>query len=35
MVPPHLEGTTPESAVLLGATFVVAQTTGRPIEAKE
>jgi len=31
----HLEGTTPELAVLLGATVVVAQTTGHPIEAKE
>jgi len=31
----HLEGTTPESAVLLGTTVVVAQTTGRPVEAKE
>jgi len=31
----HLEGTTPESAVLLGATVVVAQTIGCPVEAKE
>ena len=31
----HLEGTTPESVVHLGTTVVVAQTTGRPIEANE
>ena len=31
----HLEGTTPELVVLLGTTVVVAQTTGRPVEAKE
>jgi len=31
----HLEWTTLESAVLLRAMVVVAQTTGRPVEAKE
>ena len=31
----HLDGTTPESVVLLGMKVVVAQTTGRLVEAKE
>jgi len=31
----HLQGTTPESVVLLRAAVMVAQTTGRPVEAKE